>query len=411
MEEVVKQFLKFVGVLSLVLAVTWVTQYVVSLLSQQITRQEMVMATMTESKVDIQQWVSLLSIARILCVVLGGGLIFGLAWVAYKKQIKAIVTGMALMSLLACSSLNVVDVTPPYAGIVVEVQTTGNQVSTRSTVDLSTRQAVEYQRISINMVQCALNSDQRCSDKVIYLIDVSPKVRQWTPEANRGSSSANEGLCFAAQGSNGCVGLSMGVKVPANRAGYYANQVGTVPDPKRPYVMIARDPDEMADKRVLPLASSMMSKAMVDVSPIVADNVKFSVFDEILPALKKQVETQFGLEVTFATIDGGIVWDSAEVQRSIDLAITAGNEMIIAQRQNQAVLVRNQGVISVTRQLSDTFGLDAAIRIMLIQKWGDAKVPFNGGYIISQDQNSVVVQATPTLPTQVRAGTVVTSTK
>lgn len=308
-------------------------------------------------------------------------LLIGIVWyLFYRRQFRNIFgPAMALMALFllsACSSSETVVITPPNYGIVIDMSSPSLQATAN---DFGSGELMEVTQQRVNMTKCALNSVDYCPDKLIAEVPGAPESRIYTLDPNTGTAGANQALCFEAQGVNGCLDFSVSAIILRENARCYANKMGVKPKEEggttSRFHFEATPLAQALDSRVIQIAGALMTEATSDKSPLTLAYEKFSVFENLQTRLTEEVYERTCITLTDSGINGGVQWSSPEVQATIDQAVTLQNQIELAAKENEIAAVQAKGIIARTQMYSATFGLDAAIRLVQVEKWDGSYMP------------------------------------
>ncbi|HET7098695.1 MAG TPA: hypothetical protein VFI61_00440 [Patescibacteria group bacterium] len=346
-------------------------------------------------QVALRAAMNMWSIVWWLTLVLGLCLILGLWYALYKGNIKQLFTSMMVLVvafvLFGCSSSNFVIITPPNYAIVVNLSNTEDQATGNN---FGEGELMNVTQIQINSVKCALNSSDRCPDKLVAEVQGSPESRIYSMDANSGTSGANQALCFEAIGTNGCVDFSVTAIIEKSDAKCYANKMGVKPvlngDPQvaSRYHFIATPLADALDTRVIQIASSQFAEKVAAISPLSLALQKFALFEEIEPSIIQEVHDQTCITISNMAINNGIAWASPEIQDQINQATILANQLELVAQQNKLLEIQNQAFIARALEIEKEFGLAAAIEFMKIQKWDGTFLPLLPGQPLLNDTSS-----------------------
>jgi len=381
-----RQAIKFVGLLALTLVLGLVANTFLGYVDTEWTRASLRqvsnnMGDQVAIKAQMNMWniIRMLSWAAAVLVVAAPWLL------GYRRQLKQLVApALALMLLplmtTGCStSYNTVIVTPPNYAIVVNLnspsnQATGNNFGNGELLNVS-QVVVEQKRCEGGVWQ----ANDYCPDKLVAQVPGAPESRIYTKDKDSGTAGTNQALCFEAQGTNGCLNFSVTAIVLRDNAMCYANKMGVTADKAEDgtisrYSYHAKSLGDALDTRVLQIAGAEFAKVTANQSPLDLALMKFGLFEESKPKIKKAVEEATCITIQDLGINGGIVWDSQGVQDTIDQATIVKNRIELAGRENEVADIQAAGVISRTEAISKMFGVDAAVELQRIMKW-------NGSYL------------------------------
>lgn len=247
--------------------------------------------------------------------------------------------------------------------------------------DFNNGELLQVAQVPVSSKPCAINSNDSCPDKLVAEVEGSPQSRIYTRATNSGTDKSNQALCFEAQGTNGCLDFSVNAIIQKADAKCYANKMG-VTAVKNPdgsisrFHFMAMPLASALDTRVMQIAGAVFAQRVVATSPLELASKKFDLFNGARADIVKAVHEQTCISLLDIGINGGVTWDSAEVQAVIDQATVTAAQHDLAARQAEVDMIKTQAVISQTKALEAVFGRDAAIRLMEIMKWNGQGSPY-----------------------------------
>jgi hypothetical protein len=155
---------------------------------------------------------------------------------------------------------------------------------------------------------------------------------------------------------------------------------------------------EALDTRVIQIAGAEFARATSEKSPLSLASEKFGIFESMKGTIVAAVYEKTCITLTDLSINGGIVWSSPGLQETIDQSTIVQNKIELELKQNEVAAVQATGMIERTRAYSEAFGLDAAIRLMAIEKWDGSYMP--PYYQVPLPTINSSTDATATVPAQ-----------
>ena len=310
---------------------------------------------------------------------------------SYRFTLGLIIVILALVSTGCTTSYNTVFVKPPNYGIVIDLNNPSSQTTTGSQLDGGKLMDVTQQTITVNKCVQTLQSTDYCPDVMVVEVPGSFVTRNYTAEANSGTSAKKQSLCFEANGANSCVDFTVTAKVLRKDAICYANRVGinAVKDNAGndlKYYSKAVDLATTMDDRVVGIASGLFSMAVAKTSPLSLALEKYTIFDNVKQDIIDALYTQTCITVTKddIRISNGIVWADPTIQDQINQATIIANQLELLKKKNDLLKQQTEALLDRAKVIESQYGLDAAIKFLQIQteqmkidKWsGDSWLPF-----------------------------------
>lgn len=329
---------------------------------------------------------NLLSVAQFVQWLIGIALIVGMWYLAFKNQLKALLLStLAVIAFLtvgcAGTEVKVVTITPPNYAITINANSPSSQVTSNN---FGEGELVNLTQVQVQMSYCTVSlgvTSDKCPNIRVAQVPGSPESRIYTASANSGTSATSQALEFEAQGSNGSLDFAVVAIVKKEDAKCYANKMGVRPvmvDGKpSTYNFAAVSLSDALDTRVVQVASAEFAKGVVDMNPVDLAKKKFGLFEEMKPKIAKAVYDRTCITLVDQSVNGGIVWSSQAVQDYIDHVILVNNQKDLVKAEYELAKARQDAFMLRFNQYRDAYGLDAAIRLMELEKWDGAGIPLN----------------------------------
>lgn len=327
------------------------------------------------------------SVAQFVQWLLGLALILGMWYFAFKNGIKALLLSVVVV-LIAISTVgcagqeaHVVTITPPNYAITINANSPSSQVTSNN---FGEGELVNLTQVPVMMSYCTVSlgvTSDKCPNIRVAQVPGSPEARIYTKAATSGTSSSQQSLEFEAQGSNGSLDFSVVAIIKKEDAKCYANKMGVkaVMENGKPsqYNFMATALADALDTRVVQIESAEFAKAVIDTNPVELAKKKFIIFDGLKSQISKTIYERTCITIIDQQVNGGIVWGSQAVQDYIDHVILVGNQMDLVQVEANLAQKRQDALMKRFNQYRDAYGLDAALRMIELEKWDGTGVPLN----------------------------------
>ncbi len=347
---------------------------------------------------------NLLSVAQYVQWLIGIALILGTWYLLFKRELKVLLTTSALAIvaslMLGCAGeeVHVVTITPPNYAITINANVPSSQVTSNNFGD---GELVNLTQVQVIMSYCKLSlgtTSDKCPNIRVAQVPGSPEARIYTASASSGTSSSTQALEFEASGSNGSLDFSVVAIIKKEDAKCYANKMGVRPvmENGKPsvYNFAAIPLADALDTRVVQIASAEFAKAVVDTNPVELAKKKFAIFDATKPSINKVIYERTCITIVDEQVNGGVVWSSQKVQDYIDRVIIVNNELDLVPVEVALAQKRQDAFMKRLNQYRDQYGLDAALRMMELEKWDGTGVPLNR-FPVNQPTSNPPAQPAP----------------
>jgi len=280
--------------------------------------------------------------------------ILGIVWLTYlfgaKKAAKAAagsvapITALVLMALgtIGCGPARVeqfVEIKPNETAYVIPLEGASQSGQAKfDSVQFLEQKKVAAKRISLGLRmkstgRMAWDYEWIPTDRVIT-VDRAPITREWTANPNTGTANKDQSLHMQSLDSIPIhIGATITASISESDASVYLYNYG------------AKPLHEVVDSNIRTYILGELTTAFAAVNLAEGQKDKADFFAKAGAGAKEYFKTK-GISIDYFGIEGGIGYDNAQVQASLDQKYIAENDKNVAKNEQAAQVIRNETAIA-----------------------------------------------------------------
>jgi regulator of protease activity HflC (stomatin/prohibitin superfamily) len=195
-------------------------------------------------------------------------------------------------------------------------------------------------------------------------LDRKPITREWTRSHKTGTSSKDEAISAESKESvNFAMGISCTAYIPEDLSAQFLYSY--------PSKSLAEMLDMEVRARIQQMVAEEAGKHNVFDLPAKKNDIMKAVRDDVVPFFKKK-----GIEITTLAVLGGLNFDNAEIQKSIDDAAKASQLKVAAEAKRAAQEVENKTLLLAAegKAIAAKREAEGKVEVELVRAQGEAKI-------------------------------------